>query len=438
MTAFEVLRHRGYRVYLIGQSLASTGTWMGSIAVDWLALQLTRSPTAVGVTMALQFLPILFLGVHGGQLADRYPKRSLLLATQTVSAALTGTLAVLTVTGVVRIQHVFVFALLTGLVFAVDAPTRQVFAAEVVPERHLRQAVSLNATVFQATRLVGPAVAAALIGTAGIGWAFAGNALCFLGPTVALLRLRPDDLSPAPPAARAPRAFRTAGRYVWRRPRVFWTILLVGVIGTFGLNFPIVLTAIATESFRGTADLYGLFNIVLAVGSAAGALLAGSVTSTRLRRIVLFGGLFGSVQALAALAPNLPTFLPLLGALGFVNLAFQSLANSSVQLWIDPEMRGRVMGLYMLVFTGGTPLGAPIIGALTSGYGARFGMAVCGVVPAAAAVAIVLIHIRTAGVASASTGLSSRGIRALRHGRSAPPGDDDECVRETTASGGRQ
>ncbi|WP_433220521.1 MFS transporter [Dactylosporangium sp. CS-047395] len=391
VTPFAALRHRGYRIYLIGQSLASTGTWMGSIAVDWLALELTHSPAAVGITMALQFLPILFLGVHGGLLADRYPKRALLLATQGVNATLTGVLAVLTITGAIRVQHVFVFAVLTGLVFAVDAPTRAVFAAEVVPAHHLRQAVSLSATVFQATRLIGPAVAAVCIATAGIGWAFAGNALCYVGPTIALLLLRPRDVTPAPPATREPGALRAAGRYVRQRPRVLWTILLVGVIGTFGLNFPIVLTAIATESFRGTAGLYGLFNIVLAAGSASGALLAGSITSTRLRRILLLGGVFGLVQALAAAAPNLATFLPLLAVLGFVNLAFQALANSSVQLWVDPEMRGRVMGLYLLVFTGGTPLGAPIIGAITNHFGARFGMAVCGVVPALAAVALTLV-----------------------------------------------
>ncbi|WP_433073938.1 MFS transporter [Dactylosporangium sp. CA-052675] len=391
-TPFTALRFRGYRIYLTGQTLANTGAWMGSIALDWLALRLTDSPAAVGVTMALQFLPILFLGVHGGLLADRYPKRRTLLVTQSVNAVLTATLAALTIAGAVRIGHVFAFALLTGLVFAVDAPTRQVFANEAVPPSHLRGAVALNASVFQATRLVGPAVASVLIGTAGIGWAFAGNALCYIGPTIALLRLRPADLTPAPPAGREPRAFRTAAHYVRKRPRVLWTIVLVGVVGTFGLNFPIVLTAIATESFGGAAGLYGLFNIVLAVGSAVGALAAGATVSTGLRRIMVYGGLFGAVQLLAAAAPNLPVFLPLLAALGFVNLAFQALANASVQLWVDPAMRGRVMGLYMLVFTGGTPFGAPIIGALTNAFGARAGMAVCGLVPAAAVVAIALVQ----------------------------------------------
>ncbi|MFI5909524.1 MFS transporter [Dactylosporangium sp. NPDC051541] len=389
---FAAVRNRGYRTYLIGQSLNNTGTWMGSVTLDWLALRLTDRPAAVGIAMALQFLPILLFGVHGGALADRYRKRTLLLLTQSVNAALTTALAVLTIAGAVRIQHVFAFALLTGLVFVVDAPTRQVFAAEVVPPDHLRAAVALNAAVFQATRLIGPAIAAVLIATAGTGWVFALQALCFTGPTVALLRLAPTPVPPRAPRER--HAFRTAGRYVWRHPPVFWTIVLVGVIGTFGLNFPIVLTALASDTFGGSASLYGLFNIVLAVGSAAGALLAGSLTSTRLHRIILLGGLFGAVQALAALAPGLPSFLPLLAALGFVNLAFQALANASVQLWVDPDVRGRVMGLYMLVFTGGTPLGAPIIGALTDHFGARWGMAVCGLVPAAAAGAIAVLHWR--------------------------------------------
>ncbi|GAA3296828.1 MFS transporter [Dactylosporangium vinaceum] len=389
---FAALRYRGYRTYLIGQSLNNTGAWMGSVALDWLALRLTDSPAAVGVAMALQFLPILFLGVHGGALADRYRRRTLLLLTQSVNATLTVALAVLTIAGAIRIEHVFAFALLTGLVFVVDAPTRQVFATEVVPPEHLRAAVSLNAAVFQATRLVGPAIAALLIGTAGTGWVFAVQALCFTGPTIALLRLPATPVPPRTP--REPGALRTAGRYVWRHPPVFWTILLVGVVGTFGLNFPIVLTALASDTFGGSASLYGLFNIVLAAGSAAGALLAGALSSARLPRIVLLGGLFGAVQALAALAPGLPVFLPLLAALGFVNLAFQALANASVQLWVDPAVRGRVMGLYMLVFTGGTPLGAPIIGALTDHFGARWGMAVCGLVPAAAAGAIAVLHRR--------------------------------------------
>jgi MFS family permease len=389
--AFAALRFRAYRTYLAGQSLANIGAWMQSVAQDWLVLRLTNSATAVGITMALQFLPVLLLGVHGGLLADRYPRRRLLLATQTVNALLTAALAALTITGAIRAEHVYLFALLCGLVFVVDAPARQVFVTEVVPAAYLRSAISLNGAVFQTTRLVGPAVAGLLIGTVGTGWAFAANALCYLGPTVGLLRLRASDLIPASPADPEPRPLRTALRHVRERPQVFWTIFLVGVVGMFGLNFPIVLTAMASRTFAAGAGMYGLFNVVLAAGSAAGALLAGVRPATRLRLIVLTGGLFGVFQALDAAAPDLLAFLVLLICMGAANLAFQAMANTSVQLRVDAQVRGRVMGLYLLAFMGGTPIGAPIIGGLTNHYGARAGMLACGLIPVAACIAIALI-----------------------------------------------
>lgn len=392
-TTFAALRFRAYRTYVAGQSLANIGAWMQSVAQDWLVLRLTGSATAVGATMALQFLPVLFLGVHGGLLADRCPRRPLLLATQSANALLTGALAVLTITGVIRAEHIYLFAFLCGLVFVVDAPTRQVFVAQVVPPQYLQSAISLNGAVFQTTRLVGPAVAGLLIGTVGTGWAFAANALCYLGPTVGLLRLRAGDLIPALPADRQPRPLRTALRHVRERPQVFWTIFLVGVVGMFGLNFPIVLTAMASRTFSAGPGMYGLFNVVLAAGSVAGALLAGSRSVTRLRLIVLAGGLFGVFQALDAAAPDLLGFLALLICMGAANLAFQAMANASVQLRVEPEVRGRVMGLYLLAFMGGTPIGAPIIGALTNHFGARAGMLACGLIPIAACVVIVLIKI---------------------------------------------
>jgi MFS family permease len=393
-SSFAALRSRGYRIYLLGQSLANTGTWMQSIAQDWLVLRLTNSATAVGLTMAFQFLPILLLGVHGGLLADRLPKRRLLLATQSANAVLAASLAALTITGEINATQVYVFALLSGLVFVVDGPTRQAFVSEVVSPQQLRGAVSLNAAVFQSTRLVGPALAGLLIETAGTGWAFAANALCYVGPTVGLLRLRPSDLRPAVPVRREPNAVRGAVRYVLARPRVAWTILLVGVVGTFGLNYPVVLTAMASTTFHGGAGTYAVFNVALAIGSVCGALLAAAGTHTRLRLIVLTGALFGLAQVCAAAAPDLATFLALLLLMGLTNLAFQAIANSSVQMWVEPAMRGRVMGLYMLVFAGGTPIGAPIIGALTNSFGPRVGMAVCGLAPMITAIAAVLVKLR--------------------------------------------
>jgi MFS family permease len=414
--AFAALTSRSYRIYLGGQSLANTGTWMQSIAQDWLVFDLTHSSTSVGVTMALQFLPILVLGLHTGGLADRLPKRRILLTTQTLNAVATTALAVITIAGAVHATDVFAFALLSGLIFAFDAPARQAFVSEVAPPGQLRAAIALNGAVFQATRLIGPAIAALLIASVGTGWVFAVNAACYAGPVIGLLRLRPSDLRPAPVARREPGALRTTARYLARRPDVLWTIFLVGMFGTFGLNFPIVLTAMAKSTFGGNASMYGLFNIALAIGSAAGALFAGAAARPRARLIVLSAAAFGLLQTAAAFAPDLAVFLVLLGAMGLVNLVFQSMANASVQLAVDPELRGRVMGLYMLAFIGGTPLGAPLIGVLTSHFGARAGMTVCGEVPVLAAVVVAAARTRPAGGRSGrfAVGGGGRGTAARR------------------------
>jgi MFS family permease len=392
--AFAALSSRSYRIYIGGQSLANTGAWMQSIAQDWLIFSLTHNSTAVGVTMALQFLPMLLLGLHAGALADRLPKRRILLTTQSLNAAATLALAAITISGAARAADVYAFALLSGLIFAFDGPARQAFVTEVVPAERLRAAISLNAAVFQATRLVGPAIAGLLIATAGTGWVFAVNAACYLGPTIGLLLLRPSDLQPAPAASRAQGSVATAVRYLRGRPDVLWTIFLVGMLGSFGLNFPIVLTAMAKSTFGGDASTYGLFNIVLGLGSAVGAVLAAVGARPRARAIVTTAALFGVLQAAAAFAPDLAVFLVLLIAMGFVNLVCQAMANSSVQLAVDPELRGRVMGLYMLAFIGGTPLGAPVIGAVTSHFGARAGMLVCGIVPCLAAVVVAVAAAR--------------------------------------------
>src|SRR6202046_4473929 len=388
--AFTALSSRSYRIYLGGQSLANAGSWMQSIAQDWLIFSLPHSSTAVGVTMALQFGPMLLLGLHAGALADRLPKRRILLTTQSLNAAATLALAVITIAGAARAADVYAFALLSGVVFAFDVPARQSFVNEVVPEGTLRAAIALSAAVFQATRLIGPAIASVLIVSVGTGWVFAVNAACYLGPTVGLLLLRPSDLRSVPHAPRAPGAVRAAVTYLRGRPDVLRTIFLVGVLGTFGLNFPIVLPAMAKSTFGGNASTYGLFNIVLGLGSAVGAVLAAAGHRPRMRVIVASAAAVRLLPAAAALTPDLAPFLLLLAAMGFVNLVCQAMANASVQISVDPELRGRVMGLYMLVFVGGTPIGAPIIGAITSHYGARTGMLVCGLVPALAAVVVAL------------------------------------------------
>jgi MFS family permease len=360
------------------------------------------------------------LGMYAGAVADRVSKRRILLITQTLNLIATGALAAITVAGLARAADVYAFALVSGIIYAFDVPARQSFVTEVVPEDKLRAAISLTAAVFQATRLIGPAIASVLIVTAGTGWVFAVNAALYLGPTIGLLLLRPADLRKAPrPAnpARARGAVREAVRYVRGKPDVLWTIFLIGMLGAFGLNFPVVLTAMAKSAFGGNASTYGLFNIVVGIGSAAGAVLAGSGARPRIKVVVAAAALFGVLQAAAALAPDMAVFLVLIAGMGFANLVCQALANASVQLAVDPELRGRVMGLYMLVFVGGTPVGAPLVGAVVSHYGARDGMLLCGVIPVlAAAVTAAAVYRRRARPA-AVPGPAETGPLALPAGR---------------------
>ena len=392
--AFAPLSEHNYRVYISGQSLASTGTWMRSIAQDWLVYSLTHSSTAVGVTMALQFLPLLLLGMHAGALADRFPKRSILLITQILNALILASLAAATLTGAVTVGFVYATSLVSGMVLAFDNPARQAFVTEVVSEDKLRAAISLNAAVFQATRLIGPAIASLMIATVGTGWVFAANALCYVGPTAGLLMLRASELRPSRAVAKDQGSVTAAAKYLRTRPDVLWMIFLVGMIGTFGLNFPIVLTAMADTAFHGNAGTYGMFNIVLGVGSAAGAVLAGAGRRPATLTIIIMAAVFGVLQAVAGLAPDMVVFVLLLVVMGFVNLICQSMANSSVQLSVDPELRGRVMGLYVMAFMGGTPIGAPIVGAITNHYGARAGMVVCGVISVLAAALVAVVTVR--------------------------------------------
>jgi MFS family permease len=287
-----------------------------------------------------------------------------------------------------------------------------VFVNEVVPAQYVRNAIALNAAVFQTSRLIGPAVSGVLIGTVGTGWAFAANSASYVAPLIGLILIRSADLVRAPAVVRAPGQLRSALRYVAARPHVAWTIFLVGVVGTFGLKFPVVLTAMADQTFHGGADLYGLFNVMLAAGSVVGALVAGARTHIRMRTMVVMAVAFGLAQTAAAFAPGLGAFLAALVAMGVANLAFQAMANSSVQSWVDPEVRGRVMALYMLAFVGGTPLGGPVIGWITSAFGARAGMAFSGIVPVLAAmgVAVVLWH-------------RTRAVRPERYARGRRRGD---------------
>ncbi|WP_327189749.1 MFS transporter [Streptomyces xinghaiensis] len=395
---FSSLRNRNYRLFASGQMVSNTGTWMQRIAQDWLVLTLTGSSAAVGITTALQFLPMLLLGLYGGVIADRLPKRRLLLMTQS-AMGLTGlALAALTLSGHVQVWHVYLMALLLGLATVVDNPARQAFVAEMVGPRDLRNAVSLNSANFQSARLVGPAVAGVLISAVGSGWAFLANGLSFLAPIAALLLMRRDDLHEVAPTPRGKGQLRDGLHHVAGRPELLWPIVLVGFIGTFGFNFAIWLTAFVDEVFHGDAGTYGLLNTLMAAGSLAGALLAARRGTSRLRLLVGAALLFGLLEITAAAAPVFWLFALLLVPIGMFGMTINVTANSTVQLAADPAMRGRVMSLYMMVFMGGTPLGAPLVGWITDAYGARTGFLAGGLISAGAALAVGLMLARIGGL----------------------------------------
>ncbi|RSS50541.1 MFS transporter [Streptomyces sp. WAC01280] len=395
---FSSLRIRNYRLFFTGAIVSNTGTWMARITQDWLVLSLTGSAAAVGITTALQFLPMLLFGLYGGVIADRYPKRNLLLVSQAALGLCGLALAVLTLSGSVQVWHVYLIAFLLGMVTVVDNPARQAYVAEMVGPAQLRNAVSLNSANFQSARLIGPAVAGVLIAGVGSGWAFLLNGLSFLAPLVSLLLMRTSELHKVERAPRGKGQLREGLRYVAGRPDLIWPIVLVGFIGTFGFNFPIWLTAFSEEVFHVGAGTYGFLNTLMAAGSLVGALAAARRGSTRLRMLVVAAAVFGVLEIAAALSPAFWLFALLLVPIGMIGLTVNITANSAVQMATDPAMRGRVMSLYMMVFAGGTPIGAPLLGWVTDTYGARVGFATGGVISLLAAGVIGLVLAKVGGL----------------------------------------
>jgi MFS family permease len=397
-STFASLKVRNYRLFFTGAIVSNTGTWMARITQDWLVLSLTGSAAAVGITTALQFLPMLLFALYGGVIADRYPKRRLLLLSQGALGLCGLALAVLTLSGHVQVWHVYLIAFLLGMVTVVDNPARQSFVSEMVGPAQLRNAVSLNSANFQSARLVGPAAAGLLIASVGSGWAFLVNGLSFLAPVAALLMMRTSELHRVERAPRGKGQLREGLRYVAGRPELIWPIALVGFVGTFGFNFPIWLTAFADGVFHVGPGAYGFLNTLMAAGSLVGALLSARRGTSRLRTLVGAAVAFGVLEIAAALSPAFWLFALLLVPIGMLGLTVNVTANSSVQMATDPVMRGRVMSLYMMVFVGGTPLGAPLVGWITDTYGARAGFAAGGAVSLAAAVLIGLVLARVGGL----------------------------------------
>jgi MFS family permease len=355
---------------------------MQRVAQDWLVLTVLtdNSGTAVGITTGLQFAPALLLAPAAGALADRVDRRKLLVATQTASGLLALVLGVLVLTGVAQLWQVYLLALLLGTVSAVDAPARQAFVSELVSTEDLPNAVGLNSASFHAGRLIGPGIAGLLIHWFGTGPVFLINAVSFAAVVTSLTRMRIGELRPAPRRPRGGHAVREGLAYVRRRTDILLTMVIVGMVGTFGLNFQVTTALMARLVFHKGAGEYGLLGSVMAIGSLAGALLAARREHPRLRLVVLATIAFGVFATIAALMPTYELFALALIPVGLSSLTLMTAANASVQLSTEPAMRGRVMALYMAVFMGGTPIGSPIIGWIGEHVGARWTILLGGVV----------------------------------------------------------
>jgi MFS family permease len=379
---FRALRVRNFRIYASANLVSLTGTWMQRIGQDWLVLQLSGdSGIALGLITALQFGPTLLLSMYGGVLADRYPKRRLLMVTQALMGLLALVLGILVATGGVALWHVFVLAAGLGAVAAIDAPVRQSFVSEMVGPSLLGNAVSLNSTIFNGARLVGPSLAGLLIGAASgnTAPAFFLNAASFAFTIGALAGMRAADLLPSPPVARAKGQLRAGVAYTWAHPDLVLAMVLAFVIGTFGFNYQVTIALMSREVFHLGAEAFGLLSTAFAVGSLSGALLS-TRRSVRPRQRFLVGSavVFGLLTVVAGLMPSYLSFAVLLVPTGAAALVFSVANNSFVQMGVDPQMRGRVMALYFMCFMGGTPVGAPVIGWISEHLGAPWGLILGG------------------------------------------------------------
>ena len=395
---FRSLTVRNYRLYFGAAVISNIGTWMQRVAQDWLVLQLTGSATALGLTVALQFLPFVLFGPWGGIAADRYSKRRLLTITQSTMGTLAFMLGVLVVTGAVQAWHVYVLAFLLGTVTAFDNPARQTFVSEIVGPERLPNAVALNSASFNLARLAGPAIAGVLIAAVGTGPVFLLNALSFVATLTALSKMRSAELAPAPqPKGKGQLA--AAVRYIARRPPLLLTVVTVFFIGTFGLNFQLTMALFAKQVFDRGADSFGLLSSALAIGTLAGALAAARRGRPRIRLVVGAGVAFGALEVLCGLMPSYWTFLAMLIPTGFAAMTFITAANSTMQLGATAAMRGRVMAIYMMVFLGGTPIGAPIIGVLAQAVGPRWSLLGGGSISLIATIVIAYVIARRRGLA---------------------------------------
>lgn len=382
---FRSLRIRNYRLYFIGQLVSLSGTWMQTAAQGWLVYHLTGSGTALGIVTAAQFLPTLVFGVYGGVIADRFEKRRVLLGAQSFMLVITAVLAALSVTGVISYWMVVALAAAFGFGTVIDNPVRQAFVNEMVGREDLPNAVALSSAMFNSARIVGPAIGASVIAafgdrvSLGAGVCFAMNAASFLAVLIALALMRPSELQFVPKAPRARGQIREGFHYAMSEPRIRVILVLMTLVGLLGMNFQVLLPIAADKAFNGGAGAYGLLSVAMGVGSLIGSMAAAmrrDAPTLRVIGIASFG--FGLFVSGVALAPSLHIGMALLVLAGISSMTLFASCNTTLQLVSRPELRGRVMSLYILVLMGTTPIGGPVIGAIAQHAGVRVALAIAG------------------------------------------------------------
>jgi len=379
-------------LFATGQVISNSGTWMQRVAQDWLVLSLTHgSGTALGITTGLQFLPLLLFGLYGGVLADRFPKRRVLMITQAAMGALALVLGVLALTGTAQVWHVYALAFGLGVATVVDNPTRQTFAVEMVGPNDLSNAIALNSAIFNTARIVGPAIAGVLIAAIGTGPVFMVNAASFGAVLVGLRLMRDDELYTRSRVPRAKGQLREGLRYVRERRDLVMLLIIVFFVAAFGMNFQMTTALMSREVFHSGASSFGLASTMLAVGAVCGSLLAARRMRPRMRLMLIAAAFFGVLEIVSGVMPNYNLFLVTLVPTGLALLTFNTTANAVMQLSVPAWMRGRVMGLYMLVFAGSSPIGAPLLGWLAEVFGPRSGLVIGGVVSLAAVLGVVAV-----------------------------------------------
>jgi MFS family permease len=386
---FRSMSVRNYRLYFAGQLISTTGTWMQSIAQAWLVLQITGSGVALGLTVALQFTPVLLVGAWGGLVADRVDKRRLLIGTQAAAGVLALLLGAVTVLGVVQLWMIFVLALGLGAVNALDNPARRAFVVEMVGTEHVSNAVSLSSAMFMAARVIGPAIAGLVIAGLGVSWCFFANGVSYSAAVLAFVAMRQNEFFAVEPVPKRKGQLREGLRYAWSTPALRLVLVLTAVIGTLAFNFQVVLPLLAKETFSGGAETLGVLYAFMSIGSVIGALISAHEAQAT-RRFVLGAALaFGAALVVAAFAPTLGLELLVLVPVGAAGIAFTAMSNGVIQTECAPEMRGRVAALFTVAFLGSTPIGGPIIGWVSQQVGPRAGLWVGGVATLAVTVAAI-------------------------------------------------